>query len=98
MRQDKVLFLTNNPSYTQKDLLHIEKALKKSAIYRDFEEIERSHLRLHIDSDDEEFFNIHIGSVDPYAGGSGANYKVSKHDEKVILLSVEDIAPIPFKE
>lgn len=82
---------------TNEELKFIEAAMVKAQVIQSFEQVEASHLRISVQKNDEGSYSVHMGSKDPYQGGSGANYSVKK-DGTVKLESTETIAPAPKVE
>jgi hypothetical protein len=91
-------FYTDNAHYNKDKLTVVEEALIKSQTIKSLDELTSNGQRLHIDSDDESSFYVHIGGQDPYQGGSGYNYSIDKKSLEVIFLSSEIYAPTPTFE
>ncbi len=84
-----------NPNHAEKDLKFIEASLVKAGIIEDFQKMQASGLRIFIEGENESGFHVHIGSENPYKGGSGATYLVEKISGKVTLKSTETYEPVP---
>lgn len=91
-------FYTENSNYKTDELKVIEDALIRSETIKSLEELAKNGLRLHVDSDDDNNFYVHLGSEDPHQGGSGENYAIDKKSLEVNLLSSENYAPAPSFE
>ena len=91
-------FYTENNNYNEAQLKFIEEALIKSETIESLGELTKNGHRLHIDSHDDNNVYIHIGSQDPYQGGSGYNYSIDTKSSEVTLLSSETYAPVPSFE
>lgn len=95
MAKEQDLITQENPNYNKGDFNFIEMALSRAAIYQNLGEINKNNLRLIIDSKNESDYIIHIGSIDPYAGGSGSTYIINRQTSDVLLDSVETYSPAP---
>lgn len=84
-----------NPNYSEKDLQFIETALIKAKIIKSHQDLVASGLRLFVEEQNATQFFVHIGSADPYKGGSGSTYSVGKAGGVVKLQSTETYAPAP---
>lgn len=83
-----------NTQMSAKDLQFIEASLVKARVIESFDKVVAESLRVFVQESRADGFSVHIGSADPYQGGSGATYSVLK-DGTVKLESTETYAPAP---
>jgi hypothetical protein len=100
-----IMFLGACSCMSNKPLSYLESNIKldeaeKAFIEKKLRETETFHgteigLRVFVESSDADFYYIHIGSSDPYKGGSGANYSLNRVNGAIKMESLEEYAPAP---
>lgn len=91
-------FQIENPDWEEADLHRIVESLKKIGEIENLDYVYTNSLRLQVDSATEQYFIVHLGSADPYSGGSGANFKVDRRSWVAELISTETLEPAPGEE